>query len=354
MEEQEYPKDKGKERVKGSDKENEVVDGEVVVEGVLSVRKGTMKKKKDGQALKLSKKWKPHYFCLVGGSLHCYKDVKDHLPKETIEMGTITAINKDCTLSKPMAHMFSVSHKKGELFLAADNDKEMLSWLTALEASRSKSPASPAMKKKSGRMQLIKERTTSKAASAAAGSGIGKRMIREKAPKEVMDLIYAIKVIVEKQSGIKKANEIEAHLLKLGVKIFLLVRNGRLQIADVLIADKPIRQALELFARCRNHVIERSESVKGRRQTTAINTTALKEKLQEVHDLVNEAAISIKKVLQGHLTPKNLNRVDALIDYVSEPELLYTVLMDRTMQDELYELVSAGEHYSQFHFYEDD
>ncbi len=49
----------------------------------------------------------------------------------------------------------------------------MLSWLTALEASRSKSPASPAMKKKSGRMQLIKERTTSKAASAAAGSGIG-------------------------------------------------------------------------------------------------------------------------------------------------------------------------------------
>jgi len=80
----------------------------------------------------------------------------------------------------------------------------------------------------------------------------------------------------------------------------------------------------------------------------------LKEKLEEVCKLVIEAADLLKKVLAPHLTAKSLKRIDVLVAYAGDPYVLYKIVMDRSMQDELYELVSAGEHYSQFHFYADD
>jgi hypothetical protein len=101
-------------------------------------------------------------------------------------------------------------------------------------------------------------------------SHIGKRAIRTKAPKEVTELITAMKLLVEKESGSpKKANEIEALIFKLGVKIVYLTQKGDLNIGDVLIADEPIRKALDLFIRCRNHVVDRAES-RDRRHTVIL------------------------------------------------------------------------------------
>jgi hypothetical protein len=69
---------------------------------------------------------------------------------------------------------------------------------------------------------------------------------------------------------------------------------------------------------------------------------------------IQEAAELLKKVLAPHLTANSLKKIDVLVTYAADPTVLYKIVMDRSMQEELYELVSAGEHYSQFHFYAEE
>jgi len=153
----------------------------------------------------------------------------------------------------------------------------------------------------------------------------------------------------------KKANEFEENVIKIGVKIFYLIHNGTILLKDVLVADKPVREALELFARCRNHVADRSESsTHNRRLTVSINIPALKERLAQVSGHIRQAGMLLSDLLRPHLTPKSIQRIQDIVDYISNADVLFKVLMDRELMQEVYELVSAGEHYSQFHFYIDD
>ena len=118
-------------------------------------------------------------------------------------------------------------------------------------------------------MKVWKNRVERNVIGHAATSPLGKRAIRTKAPKEITELITAMKVLVEKESGSpKKANEIEEIIFKLGVKIFYLIQKGELSIGEVLVVDEPVRKGLDLFIRCRNHVIDRSEA-KDRRHTVS-------------------------------------------------------------------------------------
>ena len=59
-------------------------------------------------------------------------------------------------------------------------------------------------------------------ASKAAGSGLGKKAIRSKAPQEIVNLLDALKHVIAKESNMKFANKIETNLFKLGTLFLFL------------------------------------------------------------------------------------------------------------------------------------
>jgi len=69
---------------------------------------------------------------------------------------------------------------------------------------------------------------------------------------------------------------------------------------------------------------------------------------------VKKALDALVEMLSPHLTPKSITRVKNTMEYLGNAETLFKVLMDKSLHEDLGELVMAGEHYSQFHFYADD
>jgi hypothetical protein len=59
---------------------------------------------------------------------------------------------------------------------------------------------------------------------------------------------------VERESkSSKKATEIEENIYKIGVKAFFLMDAKKINIDQLLVADKPLRSALELLVKCHDH-----------------------------------------------------------------------------------------------------
>jgi len=69
-----------------------------------------------------------------------------------------------------------------------------------------------------------------------------------------------------------------------------------------------------------------------------------------VEGLLQETGRILKRLLEPHLTGKNLVRVQETIEYGSADTLM-RVLLDPSLEAEIQMLVNAAEHYSQFHFY---
>jgi hypothetical protein len=60
-------------------------------------------------------------------------------------------------------------------------------------------------------------------------SKMGKRAIKSKAPPQMTELMDALKMLVQKETGSsRKANELENNVLRVGVKIYFLVVDGKL------------------------------------------------------------------------------------------------------------------------------
>jgi len=104
----------------------------------------------------------------------------------------------------------------------------------------------------------------------------------------------------------------------------------------------------------------------------------LKEILGEVRVLVMAAGDSLKKLLMPHIQLKNLARVDEvstlthffllekhrkcqltsvhtaqILSYITDPEVVIRILLNPELDSEVFDLESAAEHYSQFHYYVD-
>jgi len=162
-------------------------------------------------------------------------------------------------------------------------------------------------------------------------------------------LINAIKTIVKKESGnMKKANEMEQNIFKIGVKCYILISSKKITLGELLAADKTLRQALEVFSKCYHHVVDYAT------EPGKIREDLLKVKLQQVDDLVKQAGKTLCDILKVHLQEKSIVRVHDIVNYLSNSETLLKVLKDTTLHEDLGELVMAGEHYSQFHFYAED
>ena len=66
---------------------------------------------------------------------------------------------------------------------------------------------------------------------------------------------------------------------------------------------------------------------------------------------INEAVTVLTKLLTPHLKEKNVKLVKSTAEDIGSASFLFKILMDQSLTEEVQDLVTAGEHYTQFHFY---
>ena len=154
--------------------------------------------------------------------------------------------------------------------------------------------------------------------------------------------------VVEKESkSPAKAKEVENTLFKIGIKAFFLVDAGKFKMKDVLVADAPLREAIKEFVLVRDYVYARRD------EPEAIDKQRLRAKLDQCHELGRKAARLLLKVMSPHIKPKNTQRIQALVDYFTVDRLM-TIVLDRDLTDDVWDLVEAAQQYSNFQYYVDD
>jgi len=150
---------------------------------------------------------------------------------------------------------------------------------------------------------------------------------------------------VEKESkSAKKAAEIEENMYKIGVKSYLLISQDAISFDALLAADKPLRAALEILSKCHDHA----------KFSRNPNHKALHDKFVEVNKQLTDAATILKDLLTPHLKPHNVARIKDTLDYLGDPDRLLRIFTDETINEELQELITSADHYTQFHFYSGD
>jgi len=242
--------------------------------------------------------------------------------------------------TKESEHCFELKTEQAIFVFDAGDAETHEGWVKAIEENLKKEACPPlAKEKRQTRMMALKKNVASK----AAGSGIGKKAIRSKTPPEIVNLLDALKHVIAKESNQKNANKIETNIFKIGMKLFLIMQQGKLTLEQILECDTPIRKALDIFAKCVDHVYTSDDLFQ-------VNKEALKKRLGEVEELLHETGRILRRLLEPHLTGKNIARVQETIDY-GTADTLMRVLLDPTLEEEIQLLVNAAEHYSQFHFY---
>jgi len=309
-------------------------------DGYLFKRAGSTKKSAATQ-----KKWTAYYFNLIQGSLYYYKDPEDSDPKGKLQLGEVKFLSAVAPEGSKYKYTLSFKSDKQDLLLAVEEEAEWKEWIAIVETNMPKSPAPPLKKeKRKSRAQELAFRMKKNVGQAAATSKLGKAAIRSQAPEEVTNLIKALKHIIERESkSSKKATEIEENIYKIGVKAFFLIDAKKVTLDELLIADKPLRAALELLVKCHDHA----------KYSRAPNDKLLMEKFAEVQKKMQEGGVLLAKTLEPHLKPKNILMLQDLVSYISDAERLFKIFKDPALDEELQELMSASEHYTQFHFYAD-
>jgi len=287
------------------------------------------------------KKWNLYYVNLMGGALYYYKDEEADKPKGVIKLGDLQLTKNDSQGSKKK-FCFSLKNQDCDFLFRTETEEEYNKWIKGIEENKAKPPKQPLSKeKKQHRAQSLALRAKKKMISKAATSSVGKKLMKSQAPEEITNLLLSFKKVVEKTKGSKTATEMENAVLKIGIKCYFIIDDGRLKMEDLLTADKPFRTALEQFQKCYDHI----------RYSRNPNKKALQEKFAQVKDLLQTGGDTLKKLLEPHIKPKNLAMLSSIIDVIADADFLMSIFIDESLDEPLQELISAGEHYTQFHFY---
>jgi len=280
------------------------------------------------------------YCALVGSTLYYYKNISDPEPKGSVEL-------KGCTFSdsvkgeKKKNHFGLVKDGKEVFVGAVGSESELEGWKKDFTESFTKGAAAAiasegAVKKKKTNMTMKLKKG---AAAKTANTAVGKRVMKSIVNEETTTLLNALKALVQAESGsAKKAEELEANILKIAVKAFLLVENKDLKGSDFLRADAPLRTAFNLLVKVFN----------GRKRAKREKVI---EALEKVEKELQEAQKIIVELLSPHITSKNMMRLTSIFGIVGNLKFLETIFYDDSIEDELEKLIDAMDYYTQFHYH---
>jgi len=217
---------------------------------------------------------------------------------------------------------FSLEGEKDSVFFALYSEADFKEWIAAIEKGSTKDETeapdrSDIEKKKKEGLQRnqpssghtepklfvclfvgLLSRAKKNVAGSAAASVLGKKVIKSILNEETSALLVAVKKIVTKESGKKKADEIERNIIKITVKAYLLVDKKEIEGDAFLQADKPLRQAFEILIKCFNG--------RGRAKPEQIRAA-----LDKAEVFFKNAEKVITTLLQPHVSAKNMFRLAA-------------------------------------------
>jgi len=280
------------------------------------------------------------YCQLVGSTLFYYKTANDPTPKGQLELKD--CIWADSVKGEKKKFHFGIVRDSKEVFVGAVGSQgELDSWKKDLVASFDKDAGQAVQspgevkKKKTNVSMKMKKGVAAKTANTAVGKKVMKSIVNE----ETTTLLNALKALVEAESGsAKKAEEIEANILKIAVKAFLLVENKDLKGSDFLRADAPLRAAFNLLVKVFN----------GRKRAKRERVI---EALEKVEKELQEAQKIIVELLAPHIQGKNMMRLTSVFGTVGNLKFLETIFYDDSIEDELEKLIDAMDYYTQFHYH---
>jgi hypothetical protein len=284
--------------------------------------------------------WKVAYVVLVGGSLFYYKLITDQAPKGHFDLKGMT-VNGDTKPGdkKKFAFEFQKDGKAQFCGQVASQDlkNEWLAALksaTSLDACEAPSKDGSAKKKKQGVGMGMQKAVSSSVADSSVGKAIMKKIVNE----ETTTLINALKALVTVESGSsKKADEMEANIVKIAVKAYILVDNKYVKGEQFLVADKPLRDAFNLLVKVFN----------GRQRAKKERVI---EALVKVEGYLKQAEKVITELLGPHLGGKNMMKLASIFQTVANVKFLETVFYNDSVSDELEKLIDAMDYYTQFHY----
>jgi len=302
---------------------------------VKITRVGYIEMKKPGG----KKGWKVSHCVLIGGSFYWYKTANSVSPiggcdlKECKIDSDVKVGNKDC---------FSIcsGEDNGELFvgyLTSETARE--SWVNSLSTNKDFDPHPfPEREEVKTKKKTLINRTKKKVVSKTATSALGKKVMKAIINEETATLLMALKNIVRKESGNQKRSEdLEKNIIKIAVKSYLLIENGKLSGEDFLKADAPLREAFELLSRCYNQ--------RGRAKPEAFENA-----LKKVEGLFKQSEEIFTNILAPFMTTKNIYRISSAFGTIADSKFLQRVFFDDTLDEDLGKLIEAMDYYTQFHF----
>mmetsp|Transcript_6936 Transcript_6936/g.17502 ORF Transcript_6936/g.17502 Transcript_6936/m.17502 type:complete len:388 (+) Transcript_6936:73-1236(+) len=172
-------------------------------------------------------------------------------------------------------------------------------------------------------------------------SSFGKSAILRVLPHETQNLVRALLLLVEVDSGSKaRAKEMESNVFKFLIKLAIDHDAKKISYKDFLVADKPLRAAFNLLCKCFVYYGD----TRGRNLTPAF---------QKVEEYFTEVEALIRQALERKLTwnKQQLNRLRSILQQVGTREFLERCWANPDLEDVLFDLYSAMEKYTQFHYY---
>jgi len=286
-----------------------------------------------------AKKWKPIHAVLRGGTLFYYKNANDVSPKGSVELNGCTFGTYEGKYVKKSTHPFAVSKDGAEVFVGClTNQGDLETWKRFLTDAFTKQATEALTKEKVKTKGGAGIKFKKNVASAGAGSAMGKKVMKSIVNDETTTLLNAMKALVQAESGSKpKAEELEANIVKIAVKVFLLVENKSIKGSDLLKADAPLRNAFNLLVKVFN----------GRRRAKRERVI---EALEKVEKELQEAQRIIVELLSPHITTKNMMKLTSVFSVVGNLKFFETVFYDDSVEDELEKLIDAMDYYTQFHY----
>jgi hypothetical protein len=117
---------------------------------------------------------------------------------------------------------------KNVTFIASlGGQSEFEDWIQALKKNKDLDESAPPAKERRKRDSVM-TRMKKRVAGNAATSPLGKKVVKSIINEETSALLNALKRIIKKVSGQKKADEIEKNIIKIAIKSFMLVENKKI------------------------------------------------------------------------------------------------------------------------------
>lgn len=286
---------------------------------------------------------KKEVYCLTNGStLHCYKSPLESEPLGSIELKGCTSEKAPVDPKKKKKTVINLSCGDFLYLIEASGDDDCAQWIEEFTRCASLAPEGPPSKEAISRKKMSKAARMKKgAAGKMVGTAPVKAMTRKLADEETLTLLRNLKVVIKKDSSVKKADEIENDIMKIGMKSFFLVDNKIVESDAFLEVDGPIRKAFELIVKVWDKKDRTSKE-------------SLKVAFTSIEGHLRKAEQTLTAILLPHLQSKSIARVKNIFSYVGSARFLESIMLDDELEDEVHELVKAIEYYTQFHHYKED